>query len=59
MSKVSLINVLIGFIDFGFSRIIERSISTYIVIVKVLGIGVAVISRTSQSLPPLSDNLFL
>ena len=31
--------------------------SPYIVIVKVLGIGVAVINNTSQLLPPLSDNL--
>ena len=55
----SLLYVLIGFLDLGFSLIIDTSISPYIVIVKVLGIGVAVINKTSQSSPPLSESFFL
>ena len=48
-----------GFLDLGFSLIIDKSISPYRVIVNVLGIGVAVINKTSQFFPPLSDKRFL
>ena len=50
---------LIFLIFLGLFFIIETSISPKIVIIIVLGIGVADITNISQFLPPLSDSLFL